>query len=70
MEKRIPVTIVAFAVSTLLHVKRLAAAGDNKLLRYKEILRYESIVADVVIPQKAGDPGENIHYHGCEARGI
>lgn len=70
MEKRIPVTDVAYAVSTVIFERRRPNFLHCMSLMDKEINRYVSMVEPVVIEQKAGDPGAQNLYHGCEARGI
>lgn len=63
-------TPAARLVERALHTQRLAACCGDMWLIFREKQRYESNPAWVVVDQKAGDPGENIHNHGCEARGI
>lgn len=70
MEKMIPRTRPAILVEIALHEQRLAACDGDKWLMFKEMQRYESNPTYIIVGQKAGDPGENIHNHGCEARGI
>ncbi|MCG9685154.1 hypothetical protein L1D31_21770 [Vibrio sp. Isolate23] len=70
MVKIIELTPVGKAVSYQIHHRRiLATKGDNYLID-KELDRYKSIREVVIEDQKAGDPGTQNHYHGCEARGV
>ncbi|WP_274005280.1 hypothetical protein [Vibrio parahaemolyticus] len=70
MEKIIEVTEVSWAVSLMIHVRRISGLGFDNPLRDKELKRFKSMIEPVVIPENAGDPGRLKVNHGCEARGI
>ncbi|HHF3242439.1 TPA: hypothetical protein ACPJ2D_004479 [Vibrio alginolyticus] len=70
MEKIISIKPLVKRVSFVIHLKRLAACGDDNSLIDREFDRHQSMTADLRIVEKAGDPGRLKVNHGCEARGI
>lgn len=57
MKKVVLVKPIAKRVSLVIHLRKVAACGGDNSMIDKEFDRYESLPADLLIEENAGDPG-------------